>query len=227
MRCDFTKMKQRVDQLDEIISPLISIPSGNDSISLRFAYAYAKRAANLFKDSLLVLTSTNFGKNWNDTLFAEGGAALATIAKEVGSTRFVPTDSSQWKTLQLDLTKYKGTDLLVSFKTVNDNGSNLYLDNIQFFKGLHPASIESKKNETNQLLLFPNPSSDYINIKINEGSFKGRYALVNSLGQIQDQGLLEMDGHTKRIPVSMLPAGVYYVLIQNNQEVFTKAFVKK
>ena len=86
--------------------------------------------------------------------------------------------------------------------------------------------INSIQDIDNQIVLSPNPASDYIEIgKPSEGFEPSEGSVIkiyNSFGElvITDVQLLRDVGHLKRIDISHLPAGLYFIQIGNYSEKF-------
>ncbi len=226
VRLDFTKMKKRNDQYDDLVSPLLSIPETDEAISMRFKYAYARRIANLFKDSLLVLVSSDLGISWNDTIFAKGGEGLSTVDTDMGSNRFIPTHEDEWQSLQFDLSRFKGEKILISFRTVNDNGSNLYLDDIMVFEGLNPAAIKTVNNNNVKVNIFPNPVSESLQIVFNQPVQKGSISILNSLGKVVYFGNIAHKYYFVEIGVGHLDKGLYFLKFAQKNSIVVKKVIK-
>jgi hypothetical protein len=227
LRLDFTKMKNRNDEIDEIISPLLLIPESEESINMQIRYAYARRMVNLFKDSLMILVSTNLGANWNDTLFASAGENLATLDKDMGVNRFIPSSEEEWRKLQFDLSAYKGNNILISLKTVNDNGSNLYIDDFKVYEGLYPNSLISKMAMTEMnMSLFPNPASEKLSIIFSEKVKGGTLTLINTTGQVVLSKPLSGLSSLKELNICPIKKGFYFVNYSNANFNVTQSFIK-
>jgi hypothetical protein len=115
-------------QLDRLISPLLDL-SGSAATRLRFHHAYAPYNAS-FVDGLRVEVSDNCGVSWNP-VFDQSGFVLAT-APATTST-YQPSNCSQWRLNDIDLSAYDGSSILVRFTGVNGYGNLLYLDNVEVF----------------------------------------------------------------------------------------------
>jgi Secretion system C-terminal sorting domain len=87
-----------------------------------------------------------------------------------------------------------------------------YVDNKLFvscLEGLKVAKIDLSTLNVKDLtfssaLLYPNPCEDYLEIS----GYKGNYTIINSLGQELEKG----DIDSKRIDVSQLSKGIYYII---------------
>lgn len=124
-------------QRDRLILPALDF-SNHANIELDFQHAHRRRAQQ-FRDSLIVYVSTNNGLNW-DRIFAAAESGQGNFATgSILGQNFVPTNGNDWcfggeigsGCFTLDLSEYDGqSNVLIRFETYNDNGNNIYLDNI-------------------------------------------------------------------------------------------------
>ncbi|MBI9067019.1 MAG: S8 family serine peptidase [Salinivirgaceae bacterium] len=216
MRLDFTKMKSRIGQYDDLISPLLNIPESDKNISFCVKYAYAARAYYLFKDSLMISVSSDMGVTWNDTLFSKRDTSLATVNFNSGNERFVPATQDEWQQLKIDLSNYKGEKILIRFRGVNDNGSNLYIDDFMVFEGDFPASNKSIKGNNNlSLHIYPNPAKNSINISVENALNDGSLLIYNTIGKIVASYSFTKSQKRLSVNCSDYSPGVYFIKYTN------------
>lgn len=124
---------QRLGEKDQLISPFINVPPVDNAI-LKFDHAYAVFQTTT-TEVLRVLVSTGCSSNVSSAveIFNRSGNALATAPKQ--STSFSPNGESQWATDGIALTAFKGQTVRFIFETTNQNGNNLFLDNVQVNAG--------------------------------------------------------------------------------------------
>jgi autotransporter-associated beta strand protein len=77
----------------------------------------------------------------------------------------------------------------------------------------------------NRVIVYPNPASETVTIKIERVHAEAVVCLFNANGQriYSDR----MTGTAKTIPVNTLPAGVYYLQVKNGAEIIMKKIVKQ
>lgn len=92
-----------------------------------------------------------------------------------------------------------------------------------FFKT--KVNINNISNENTNLSLFPNPSSDFIHIT-GLKSGKAVIQIINNAGKIVKAVNFENEG-LKIINIQNLPSGIYYVQVEQNNEVKSLKFVKQ
>lgn len=120
--------------LDEIRTMNLDL-SVLDSVKMYFDVAYCRKSSPTGTDTLSIYASTDCGVTWNQ-VYIKGGSILATAPNQNSS--FTPL-ASEWRTDTIDLSMYDGQPyVMFSFRNHNDNGNNLYIDNINI-SGLNTA----------------------------------------------------------------------------------------
>ncbi len=183
---------------DSWVTPSVSIPTlpGDTRAFLRFSYAYAcldyenpgasRPSYQLdYEDSLRIYVSTDCGASWS-LLWERGGRDLATKAGECttvsgslnSSHVFLPA-SSEWDSVEVDLSAYAGQTIKVRFEGISGWGNNLYLDDIrvdttsQMGTALVGPAIRMKA----QL------SSEKLSLELNEDLLQSRLWLYDVVGR--------------------------------------------
>jgi len=126
-------------QRDELVTPVLDF-TNTQNTKLEFEYAHRRRGQGI-RDSLIISVSNNGGANYTDIFIGAetGGGVWATGFFNAGD--FVPQVTSDWcfdgsaggvdECFTIDLSAYDGNNnVRVKFTSVNDNGNNIYLDNI-------------------------------------------------------------------------------------------------
>jgi hypothetical protein len=192
---------------DGQISELISEPMDLTNISnldLSFDFAYAKKDAGN-QDKLYILTSADCGANWQvrKTLSA---SALNT-ASGIVTTDFNPVTDAEWNSTIVTTigSNFWTNQFQIMFRYESKGGNNIYIDNINLFD---PAHLSISENN-NSFRIYPNPSSDLINLNCN-ATGKLNYNIYNATGQLVKQGSILNNGN---ISVSDLSYGMYSVEI--------------
>lgn len=130
LRLEFFEYNANLGDKDFYFTPIFALEESKIPV-LTFSYAYAEFSGGS-NDGLEVRLSTDCGVTYNEDniLFNGFGEDIATAEKIGGS--FLPLGRLEWKTVQIDLSDYKGqSNLRVSFAGINDYGNNIYLDNIE------------------------------------------------------------------------------------------------
>ena len=101
-----------------------------------------------------------------------------------------------------------------------DHIRDLYLTNPSVFQD--NVSVAEKK--TLQFKIYPNPSSDFINIEGN-GWLKSIFTIFNIVGQSVKTGNLE--SNTSKISIANLNAGIYFIQFKTEDKSKTIKFIKR
>ncbi len=148
-----------IGQKDHFISPLIQIEQAS---LLSFDVAY-QSLASVFRDSLVITLSTDCGESFDDTIYAKGPTALKTIEDPIAAG-WVPNSPEHWRRDTVDLGQFDGTSALIRFTSINDNGDNLYIDNINVAPG--PQGMSQLASKSN-ISIYPNPARTTLTIASN------------------------------------------------------------
>jgi hypothetical protein len=123
-------------QTDYLITPKIKT-TNFDSLILNFNVAYAKYSNEPSDwDELEIVYSDDCGTTWKPTGYKKSGDALATNGGAVtGNLSFVPT-IAQWRaeTVRVGLCQVVAPEIAFAFKSTNNYGNNIYVDNVSIDK---------------------------------------------------------------------------------------------
>ncbi len=152
---------------------------------MKFSYAYAQKDTNS-KDNFKILVSEDCGKNWIK-VYDKSGAALASVVNPNLKNRWKPNYwlplKNEWKTEQINLSKYDGSpELLIQCIGTAGGGWSLFLDDIIVEPG-PTKTIEHTKVISN-LKITPNPVRSNFKISFfatNNGSTN--ISLIDILGK--------------------------------------------
>ena len=87
------------------------------------------------------------------------------------------------------------------------------------------TSVREIAKESDNAEIYPNPTIDELHIKTTPGLSNGEMIMTNSMGQIMlQQQITKADTD---VPVSRLPAGVYFVIFRGEYGVKVERFVKE
>ena len=110
----------------------------------------------------------------------------------------------------------------VNASNANGNTSGDQVVSTSASYSLDTAGIDDIEHIT--FSVFPNPSNEYINLDIDESYFsKANLSITNSIGQeVFNKNIV-----SKRIDISHLEYGVYFVRLNSNNSVATSRFIKE
>ncbi|MEI8136056.1 MAG: T9SS type A sorting domain-containing protein [Bacteroidota bacterium] len=206
-----------IGDVDELYLPPVDL-SGVSTPTLSFDISKALK--NNENDQLDVLVSSNCGVTWTN-VYSKAGQVLATTGGV--STAFMPQLPQDWITETIALTGFSSPNVLVKFKVTNDNGNNLYIDNVNLSSSA--VGIAKNNRETSSISIFPNPSKGETNVKISSlVAGNANVILINTLGQIvlNKQVALNVGANTIQFDVKELANGLYNVVVETNNGTVSK-----
>ena len=209
------------DGFDALISPTYNA-SNISAAQLSFKFAFAAKNSN-DASALKVYTSSDCGSTWNLRL-NKSGAALRTAPNNIGA--FVPT-SAQWTTQTVNLVAqtFSGQPtVLVKFEFTNDQGNNIYLDDINI-SGVVGTGEELAA--LYQFEAFPNPATDQMIIRLqSDQQADVNFDLMDLTGRsVSRQDLGKRTGQITGVIDGKQLSGVYLLRISVNGNSFTRRVV--
>jgi hypothetical protein len=211
---NYTKLGKN-DELETLQYDLTNITT--DSVIVKFDVASAYRIDK--NDSLSISVSEDCTATFVPTNYLKWGANLATTG--MMNTIYSPTQIGQWRKDQVDLSNYKGKKIFLRFNATNQNGNNIYIDNVHF-----EAKNATPLNATNTSLIkscnvYPNPSNGKytIEIKSNENKLVN-YSVYDFTGRKvkQIQVMLTSNQINKsNIDISNFANGMYILEVSDGQ----------
>jgi hypothetical protein len=75
------------------------------------------------------------------------------------------------------------------------------------------------------LMLYPNPASDYINVKVSTGTRVGTISIYNMGGELVK--VLDINGEERDIDISDIAKGTYIISVEDEKETLVKKFIKQ
>ena len=83
-----------------------------------------------------------------------------------------------------------------------------------------PVYVKESNPNLNEIIIFPNPATDIINLQEITGKYK--YKIINLTGRILQAGTEKEN----TINIQNIPVGIYILQITNNNQIFTNKFIK-
>ena len=211
-------------QKDALRTPYLDFSAANSTLKLKFDVSH-RRYSTTDIDSLNIYISKDCGGSWT-RLYTKGGVQLQTVTT-VTTGVYTPTVGTQWRRDSISLASYAGqSGVYLKFESRSGWGNNLYLDNINVN---YSTTVGLRELETSlpNAYITPNPSTGLFNLALSNVSINANtnISVVNAIGQtvannINIKGITE----NQTIDLSHLPNGVYYMLIQSDDN---KAITKK
>jgi len=137
-----------------------------------------------------------------------------------------PQSEDDWKTEYISLTEYAGrSKVRLAFAITNQNGNNLYLDDIEFYTTDKPNLIEIDQT----VLIYPNPASQEFNIVFNFNiKEEVLIQLTDLYGSIMTEKLFDNTlNQIYQIKNLSLRNGIYLLYITgNNTDIAKKVIIQ-
>ena len=181
-----------------------------------FKYAFAKRSDDN-NDNLRILASKDCGKTWSVRKVIQY-SQLTTAPNQIG---FVPTNG-EWKEAVVSsiVGPYCVSNFRFKFEFISGGGNDLFIDDINISLEDNIDVLDLGKNE---ISIFPNPSSDRLNI--------------NSLMPIDNIKIFDLSGklianislaqkNKSSIDIDFLNRGFYSIVVKTKAEKITRRFIK-
>lgn len=206
---------------DELYLPPANL-DGSGIPVLKFDVAKAQR--NSENDKLDILVSSNCGATWTN-VYSKAGSVLATTG--ITTAPFNALQSSDWISETIALGGFALPNVLVKFKVTNDNGNNLYLDNINLSQP-NPSGIASNNRDNTNISIFPNPAANETTLTIrSDVSGTATFKVINAIGQeVYVKQVNVNPGSTNaKIDTKDLANGVYFLLVESGKNSSTKKLI--
>jgi hypothetical protein len=189
-----------------LVSPVLDFSLANTA-SVFFDVSYAFNAPH--NDQLKILLSKDCGKTYDIVRFDEGGQDLAVTSS---SSPWTPTTESDWVQKFVTLNTLSGEeDARLAFVVSNDNGNNLYLDNIEFFTSDNPNPVTIQSNFLIYGTGLESPGNFYLTFNLAEPQPVG-YEIINTIGQqVVSAELGNVLNQTYLIDAGNVGTGIYIV----------------
>jgi hypothetical protein len=204
-----------------LVSPVLDFSAATTaSVFFDLSYRYLSTDGNRNDlDNLQVLASSDCGVTYDKVLFDETGTALSVSNDAVNST---PTKAEDWKRNYVKLTDYAGkSNVRLAFIFTNDNGNNIYIDNIEFFVSDDP----NPNTVNNPFVVYDSdpitPSDFYITFNLTERQ-PVQYELMDTMGrQVVAQQLDDVLNQTYEVNAEHTSTGIYFLRLQIGQNYYT------
>ena len=174
-------------------------------------------------DRLRILSSTDGGLTFSGTQFDRAGN---TFSLGSSTEAWVPASDEDWAREFVNLNDLVGEEnVRLAFVATNDNGNNMYLDEIELFNDDNPAPPSTTS-------LFSVYTTSFLETKITFNlpeKEQVRLQVYNTMGQVVlDNELHDTLNQTYTLDLSNQRAGIYIIRVHTRNEVkSTKVFISR
>ena len=130
------------------------------------------------------------------------------------------------QSVQIDLSMYGGQQLYFAFHHNANDMSYLFIDNVCLHYYDIATSID-EINQSNNMSIYPNPASKFINVKFDKAIQKNLDITIIDVNgkKVKSLNYQRETISIIQIDISDMSKGIYFVNFQNNQSKFTKKLV--
>ena len=209
-----------------IVSPILDLSNAVNA-TLFYTFAFAPKTSN-FGDRMFLKISTDCGETWT-TRRTFNNAQFQTAPVQANG-HFVPQSASEWVTEQQNLGLFAigNNEILIMWEIEGRGGNNFYIDDINLSVTLSEDKYDLNKRAFE---VYPNPTSSDLNIEfrsMTDGTTV--FHLYNATGQmVWKQSEHSTAGEKREIYVGIfehLPAGIYFIHMENDGQKEVKKVVK-
>ena len=204
---------------DELISGTIDMSEilPTETMIFSFDYAYNKRHHS-DTEQLRVYISKDCGESWTLRAVLDSDDMTETVT----TTPYVAIwdDWFQKEVITTITSPYYVENFMYKFQFTNDNGNNLFLDNIK----LYPASMSDLQElNAEEFKIFPNPATSTISLLAN-GIDAKQIRIYDTMGR-----LISLEQYQEELSVADLSTGLYHLQLLDDSGVVlaSERFVKK
>lgn len=211
---NFGQAAGRVDQLFSGPIDLSTVDEGaGEIVTLSFRYAYRKRNASN-SEILRLKVRTSCDGNWAPRKTIQGQF----LSNLVETTSWTPTADTQWVTVHVTniTSQYWVDNFQFMFEFTSDGGNNLFIDDINIYKGAPSDDLIAELDEfdqSNPAVVYPNPATNSVNLELMLNSPKLLdLHLVDIFGRIVQSKLVNCVPGKNLIvfDTEQLSNGIYY-----------------
>lgn len=204
-----------------LVSPVLDF-SATDHASMAFDLSSA--ASALGEERLTILASTDCGSTFSEVSYNFPPPRLEGL-------EWVPDTPEEWtKDVSVNLNSLAGqSNVRIAFVVRNEQGNNLFIDNLEFFVTADPTRVEVEGLYSIYGYDLTHPEFSDLKIAFNLPERQHvRFSVINITGQIETDGMLR-DVLNQTYPLELphrLQPGVYFIRLQIGQKFYsTKVLV--
>jgi hypothetical protein len=176
------------------------------------------------------LTSAAFGICDNQTCYYNNGdTALWNGTTHAGETKIsnpYPYNTVGSFNLSLNLPNTVSSGIYYVTINILDPGS-LYSRNVTFMLNNTVTAVSNVTNSLENILLYPNPASNEVNVVYNTSSDVQSIAVYNIIGKVMR--VYKGTGNSATLDLENIPSGIYFVRLMNlnGDPIATRKFTKQ
>lgn len=191
---------------DWLVLPMSDFSEANVA-AIQYKIAYASNELN--NEFLRVWVSINEGESFDYLIESLTSEQMAT---HHSVTEWNPVNKDDWENRFIDLSEFAGEEnVLIAFETIDGDGNNIYLDDIELFIADEPNMAEI---EEDKMAVYPNPITDvYSRISFNLNEKQDiNIRIIDVAGNIiSNQKFTNVLNQTYPLELGTHRAGIYII----------------
>jgi photosystem II stability/assembly factor-like uncharacterized protein len=190
-----------------------------------------------YEDGKKVYRTDDGGETWNNISYDLPNVKILSIVEQTGTDKgvyvgteigvfYIDNTMNSWVDFSKNLPNVFVSELEIQYEAgklrAATFGRGMWQSN------LYTATSIIPKTQTNEINVYPNPTSDFINIEIgNNKTTVFHFSLYNSLGQMVLRKHFNNAKRIRKIDVQKLPSGIYNLIIKEDNKVQSKKILIK
>ncbi|MBL7865633.1 MAG: choice-of-anchor J domain-containing protein [Cyclobacteriaceae bacterium] len=203
-----------------LVSPALDFSAGLYSMFFDISYAENTPA----DDRLRILASTDCGATYSEVILDR---LASSFTSEENTTGWVPGSDGDWRREYVSIASLAGLkQVRIAYVVQNDNGNNLYIDNIEFFAGddTHPPTTTAPYQLYYSSQTIDSSVALTFNLKEKQDVQLQIFSMQGNI--VADMILPETLNQTYYYDLSTQASGLYlFRLLIDNQPSVTKVFI--
>jgi PKD repeat protein len=225
---NFGQVGSNVDELNAIPVDLSGL-APTDIVTLTFKYAYRKVNTSDV-EYLRIIGTNNCGDVWN-TRKTIGGNTLSNLT---ATSSWTPSSASDWTTMHVTNinSSYFVSNFRYKFRFEGSGGNNIYLDDINLYKGspsnTNVLNVNSENTINSVYSIYPNPAEDEVNIEFNVDTDQDVvFNILDVTGNVVQSNLIkaQVGSNLVLLNTEKLSSGMYLLNIATGNSIQTSQFV--
>ena len=199
-----------------LVSPVLDF-SGATQASMLFDLSYGARSGAT--DVLMIMASKDCGVTYDPVSFN-------IPATQISEQSWLPQTREDWsRNVSVNLNTLAGEESVrIAFVVRNQQGNNLYLDNIEFYTTADPDTIEIEELYSVYGYDLANPELSELKMTFNLPARQNvRFSVINVAGQLETDGIIN-DVLNQTYPLDLperLQPGVYFIRVKIDGRFYT------
>jgi PKD repeat protein len=212
---NYTQTGTNYDYLESAPVDLSTL-ADNENVTLSFRYAYRKKVSTN-NEMLRLLASENCGNDWVIRRTVSGSS----LSSQTASSSWTPSQED-WVTVHVSniVSSFFTSDFRYKFEFKGNGGNNIFIDDINLYKGESSGTIVvgiEELKELENVQLYPNPATKEANLSFElQGDMDIQIAIKDITGKTVQLNSIQGKSGSNLVLMNVqdLKPGIYFVTMQ-------------